>query len=197
MSILSKFAALTSARNATADALNVVEELREQIVDLKADLDRLAAAPQPVADAMASFDAWAQRVATDAIDSMRVGKLLDAHSAPEGLDLQVIPVRVGDGMSRDYGAATRTLLGLVVATSMPALRKIVQGQLEDLTLGKEVLTPSARAKKIAGTEARLLEVELLEEAAIRALEAAGVSVERRADADPRVVLAADESLPNA
>lgn len=186
---------LATARSATADAFALIDELREEGAVIRADIERLQAAPQPVADALAAFDAWAQKVATEGVDAMRPGKLLDARVAPAGLELPVIPTRIGDHMAFDYGATTRTLLGLLIATSMPALRKIVQGQLEDLTLGKETLSPTARAKKLAAAEARLLEVELQEEAAIRALEAAGIAIERRADADPRALLANDDSLP--
>lgn len=195
MGILSKLAALASARNATADAFGLINQLREEAAEVRAEIRRISDAPQPVEDAMAAFDAWAQTVATAAIDNLHPRSLLDAREAAQGLRLPTVFAKVGDQNVRDHGASVATLLGLVVATSMPALRKHVQGQLEDFTLGVETLSPATRAKRIAAAEARLLEIEMAEESAIRALEATGLTVERRPDVDPRVVLAADGSLP--
>ncbi len=59
------------------------------------------------------------------------------------------------------------------------------------------MNPDTRAKKLTRAQADLLALELAEEAAIRALEAAGLPVMRRPDADPRVLLASDTSLPEA
>ena len=127
---------------------------------------------------------------------MRVGRLLNSRTA-QGFELPKIIVRPAEGgvPTIDYVAATDALLGLLVATAMPILRQIVAGQLTDLTEGREMMDGATRAKKLARNEAQLLDLELAEEAAIRAMEAAGIDVARRPDADPRALLAADASLP--
>lgn len=187
--------AMTATRSATADALGVVDQIREEIAALHVEIDRLEAAPQPIAAAMASFDAWAARIATAAVDDMGFGLLLDPNEAGKGLALPHHVMRIEGAMVFDYEHATRTLLGLLIASNLPALRKIVADQLADRTASVETLTPEAREKKLAQTRARLLEVELAEEAAVRALEAAGVSIDRRPGADPRALLADNSSLP--
>lgn len=187
---------MKSLTNSRADALDGLDLLREQIADAGDEIARIAAAPQPVADALKAFDAWAGQVATEGVDSLRLGRLLRPETA-QGYELPRSVVRAGDSAVYDYGAATEALLGLLVATAMPALRKIVQGQLDDLTAGRETLTPAARAKKLDQAKADLFNLELREESAIRAMEAAGMDIARRADADPRALLASDKSLATA
>jgi len=181
---------LTASR---ADALDGLDLLREQIAAATAEIARIEAAPQPVADALKAFDAWAGRVATDGVDALRLGRLLRPETA-SGFELPRHPVRSGDGVVFDYGAATDALLGLLIATSLPALRKIVAAQLEDLTAGREPMTPAARAKRLDQAAGALLELEMQEEAAIRQMENVGIEISRRADADPMVLLATDKSL---
>lgn len=189
---------LSAGRSAVAAAVDGVDLIREQIFAAKKEIDRIASAPQPVEAALAAFDSWAGRVATEAVDAMSVGSLLDPRSARRGFPLPRMALPVGSAGEAvfDYGAATDRLLGLLVATSMSALRQIIEGQLDDLTFGKETMTEAVRAKKLANAEAELLTHELTEESAIRALENAGVDILRRPDADPRALLAVDASLPS-
>jgi hypothetical protein len=60
--------------------------------------------------------------------------------------------------------------------------------------GRAVIATSDRCARIEAARAELLQAELMEESAIRELERVGVTVERRADANPQAVLAADACL---
>ena len=197
MSLIDRFKALTAARAAAEQSVEVLDHLREEIAGVKADVARIERAPQPVAAAMQAFDQWAQRAATAGVDSLRVYSLLHPEDAEKGLTLPVVTVGASSGPQRDYDAATKALLGLLLVGAMPALRKTIEGQLQDLTAGVECMTPETRRKKLAAAQKRLLGLELQEETAVRAFEGMGIAVQRRGDADPRALLAADESLPAA
>ena len=60
--------------------------------------------------------------------------------------------------------------------------------------GADGLTPEARAARLAQIDAQILDAGKSEEIAIRAAEAEGAPILRRADADPRIVLAFDQDL---
>ena len=186
---------LTATRTATAEALRVIDQLREEISSVKDEIATLEAAPQPVATALAAFDAWAARTAAVGLSAMPFGIFLDPAEANIGPALPHHTIRVGDGIVRDYDHATRALLGLLLASNLPAMRMLVAEQLATAVDGMETVTPEARAKKLKAAAARLLEAEMAEESAIRQLERAGVSIDRRPDASALALLASDDALP--
>lgn len=172
--------------------LEKVDDCRETIATLRTERDRVARSPRPAAEILDLLDDWLDKAATDGVDLLRLGRLT-RRDQPVMLEL---PHHVDPAAGYvDSSPATRALFGLLIATSRPAIRSIIQGQLEDLTRGKEGLTDEQMNARLAEIDAEILSAELSEEAAIRALEGAGVTVLRRADASPVAVLADDAALP--
>lgn len=187
---------LAGTRSAVAAGLDTLDVLREAVAAKKAEIEGLERAPRPVSEVMDDVRVWADRTATNAIDRMNVHHLLEPGRAQEGLTLPFLLGRAGDGAPMpDATAAVEVLLGALLSVSRDAFLSIVEGQLTDLTTGRQTLTESERSKKVARATRELLDAELAEEACVRALEQAGVVVARRPDLDPRAALAADASLP--
>jgi hypothetical protein len=178
-----------TGREAIHGARADLEALREIVEERRAELARIAAAPVPPAEAMAGFEAWIDRTATAAVDRLRLGELL-RDGGRTGLALPTRRIVGADGaISADLGPAVDVLFGLLLATSRERVLALVSGQLADLAAGGGPIASADRPARIAEAEAALLAAEIEEEAAVRALEDAGVAVARRPDADPRAVLA--------
>lgn len=198
-------AALRGQREAASGALDAIEVVREQIAAAKAEVERITLAPQPIEAALEALDAWMESQATAAVDALPVARLLDPVGARRGLDREPVVIRrhaAGDGgghVSVELGPEVDVLRGLLFTspTVRAEIRATIEGQLNDRLRGREAMTPETRAKKLARAQQTLFDFELTEEAAVRALESAGLSVLRRADADPRALLASDASLPEA
>ncbi|EGJ21214.1 hypothetical protein RSWS8N_04010 [Cereibacter sphaeroides WS8N] len=187
--------ALRGQREAAVGALDALESVRAQIDDARTEIRRIASAPQPLEDAMAAFDRWADQQVVDAIDGLPTGRLLDPIEARRGLTREAVRV---DGMTL-LAPEIDAVRGVLLAspTVRAEIRAVVEGQLRDRLQGKEAMNPDTRAKKLTRAQADLLALELAEEAAIRAMERAGLPALRRPDADPRALLASDTSLPEA
>lgn len=183
---------LTASRSATAESLDALDGLRESIAEKRQEIAALHRAPLPVEDALKAFDRWADNASTRAIDSLALDRLIDPSSLAEGLRLPVSTLP-GQAVPNAMPAA-EALLGLILLAARPQLRKVIQGQLQDLTQGREVVSDQERARRIAEAEAQLRQAEGMEEVAIRSLEETGVAVARRADASPEIVLASDKAL---
>lgn len=177
----------------TGAALRKVEELREAIEDKLQEIEAIEVAPQTMAEAMAAFDAWCDRAAHEAVDSLSIRRLLHPAATREGLTIQ--PTARSINATPDASHIAQTALGLVFLTCRDTLRDVIEGQLADLLGRREALSADERAARTDRARAELLEMELVEEAAIRAMEAAGIPLARRGDADPRALMAADASLP--
>lgn len=186
---------ITGTRSAVTSALDELDVMRSQISEKKAEIDSLRRAPIPTSEALKAFDTWAANRAADAIDRLRPEHLVDpAHPAGE-LRLPDFSARVDGELHRAGDRADDLLFALIMATAMPAVRSIVEERLEAAVAGRETLTRNERVERVETAEAELLALELQEEATVRALEAAGLPVERRADASPAAVLCAQASLP--
>lgn len=132
------------------------------------------------------------RVSAAAIRDMALTRMVH-HGTNVDLDIQ-LPLAPGETTPNATRAVNR-LLGLMVATNRDAFRKAFVDDLDDYYEDKEWIEPEDRIKRTAELEAEVLYLELTEEAAIRDAEANGINILRRADADPRVVLAANSELP--
>ncbi|WP_417264547.1 hypothetical protein [Celeribacter sp.] len=192
MNLLKK---LAGTRSAVTSALDELDVIRSRNADLQSEVRRLHAAPLPVSEALEYFDQWAERTAADAIERLRPERLLDAKAAPSGLSLPSVVVDAGGGPERVYTAAIECSFGVMLDACLPAVRASVEEALEQAVAGRECLTMQERAEKLEQAKADLMTMELEEESLVRALEASGLPVERRADADPQAVLCADASLP--
>ncbi|RHZ95337.1 hypothetical protein D1122_14895 [Cereibacter sphaeroides] len=186
---------LRGQREAAVSAFDALENMREQVAAAKAEIRRIASAPQPLEDAMAAFDRWADRQVVDAIDGLPTGRLLDPIEARRGLTREAVRVDGAILLAPEIDAVRGVLLAS--PTVRAEIRAVVEGQLRDRLQGMEAMNLDTRAKKLIRAQADLLALELAEEAAIRAMERAGLPALRRPDADPRALLASDASLPEA
>ena len=180
---------LTKSRAATASLHDLLDQSRHAVSEAKARLTAIATAPQDLDAALASFDLWLDRAATEGVDRLGVAYALDPNwRGPE------LPVLHNNG-HRDATPATEILLGLVALIGRDQLRGVVRGQIEDRLGGETGMTAATRAKKSAEAMADILAAELSEELIVRTMEGAGLVVSRRPDADPRALLASDASPP--
>lgn len=196
--MLDAFKKFRAPRDAVASSFAVLDALREATAEKKAEIARIERAPVPVAEAMTAIEDWMAEAATAAVDGLSLRALLEPGRAAEGIRLPVAFSHVdGKATIPDASPAVAALLGLFIATNGPALRKVLAAQLADLSeIRGEAIPAAERAARIEAARAELLEAELLEEAATRQIEAAGLDVARRPDADPRALLCADACLPS-
>lgn len=188
--MLELFKSLTKTKAAAMGLHDLLDQSREATAEAKARLAAIEAAPQDVEAALASFDDWLDRAATSAVDRLGVGYALDpAWRGPE------LPI-LHTGGARDATPATEILLGLVALIGRDTLHQVVKGQIEDRLGGETGMTAETRTKKSKAAHGDILHAELIEEKIVREMEAAGVAVSRRADADPRALLASSDSLPS-
>jgi hypothetical protein len=188
---------LKSLTKTKASALNLhdlLDQSQEAVAEAKARHEAVLVAPQDLEAALASFDAWLDQAATDAVDRLSLRHALSPNW--RGPQLPVVTQRVADSVVRDAVPATELLIGLIALTGRDALRDVVRGQLEDHLEGGSGMTAATRSKKSAEAKADILSAELMEERIVRTMKASGINVCRRPDADPRALLASDASLPN-
>lgn len=174
---------LLAARSAASEAIMTVDGLREVIAVRREELQRVKAAYVPPTEALVEIESWLDRTARSAIDDLRLRHLVEPGYARDGIKFQ------------SSASAIDAIFGLFLATNRQAVLDLIERDLESFVSDRFTIPSGQRAAKIAEATAALLEAELAEEGAIRTLEAAGVSIARRADLDPRAALAADESLP--
>lgn len=162
-----------SAQKTAIAALKEIEEIRADVSEAKVILAELAAMPVPQAEAEAALDAALARFSERAAEALTVTSLTRPRLRPD-----FVPQ-----------LSHADVVALLIGLHEKEIRKIVGAKLKDVYTGRTVLPPQERDARAAEVSAHLLELELAEEAAIRRAEAAGLPVDRRADADPRAVLA--------
>lgn len=168
------------------DLLDGIDTCREQIAVLKDDRRALLASPRPMAEVVEAFDRWSEGVVADSIDGLELAHLMQ-RVGRNGLRLSV---------TRDPAIEADRLLGLMLAANKAAIRKLILGELSQIAEAMpDALTDDQLAVRIEELDTAILSAELAEEAAIRALEKAGITVQRRAHAHPLAVLADDAALP--
>lgn len=181
--------------SAVAAFRDEVEELRREIVTARDERKRLRGLPLPLGEAVRRLDDWLDRVEDEAITVLPLYNL--TRSGPDvaaGLDASLPVVSTADGVAFDVRPAVAQVLGLLVASNRDRLRGVVIERLREWYGDRDTATPGEADARIAEIDAKLLRLELQEERLIREAEAAGLTVLRRADLDPRVALAADEAL---
>jgi hypothetical protein len=137
--------------------------LRRRIAELKAERQRIERAPLLEKDALARIEPDIARL---------------------GANLPPITVANLDALLRARPAA-------VLARLLPeaVAQAIAESQRETYAASPiRPMSPSARARELARIEADLRTAEIAEETFIRAAEASGVEIDRRADATPAIVL---------
>ncbi|HZF31346.1 MAG TPA: hypothetical protein VE907_19680 [Gammaproteobacteria bacterium] len=163
-----------------------VQRLRASIAKLKAERAELLQAPVTKGEALARIDAHLDYLAGEA--AVNVTPFL-TRGPPQPRDL--IPpaqTRLVDGIAT---VGFDSVLRFLAWHNREALRAaLVAGVNRYYETRSDGVDDETLAQRLAALEAELLELETDEELAIMALEAAGVrTVLRRADADPRALIA--------
>lgn len=179
MSVVKRItAAIGGAGKAAADVRSAVENLRSDRLRLLDERDAIDAMATPRDEAIAALDAGLDSLADRAVEAVSISSLTRPARAPT-----FVP-NVADG----------DLLGLLIAANRANIRDIIVDRLDEFYAQHAAMSAADKAAAIVKIDAELLDLELAEEGAIRAAEQAGLAIERREDADPRAVLAADASL---
>lgn len=179
MSVVKRItAAIGGAGKAAADVRSAVENLRSDRLRLLDERDAIEAMATPREEAVAALDAGLDQLANRAIDGMSISSLTRPARSPS------FDPRVPEG----------DVFGLLIAAKREAVREIIIDRLDEFYSQHAAMSAIDKAARTAEIDAALFDLELAEEGAIRAAEAAGLAIERREDADPRAVLAADISL---
>lgn len=102
----------------------------------------------------------------------------------------------GDMVDPNFKAAmARDPLAVTAAVNPEGLLAQVARGLDAVYAQRDGLSEQDKGARLRELKAERIELEKREEAHIRGLEAVGLPALRRADADPEIVLAADEELP--
>ncbi len=155
-----------------------VAALREQIVLLIDERERVEGLPRPFDEAMQQVDAW--------LDSLE-----------EAANLSVSGFTTGSSQNWPLihkENAHFKLAGLLVAGCREAIRQSMVDRLSDWYETKDTATLDERNRRLADIEADIDRLCRREEGLIREGEAQGLKLFRREDAPPAVVLAFDEDL---
>lgn len=155
-----------------------VEDLRDHILGLRLRRRQVEHEPPARALVFAAIDRW-QADADAELDTM-----VDVRSL----------MRPADGRPAMSARIDLTKAGAALAAASLADRYRDAAEAEFARRRTEGLTPEARAAHLAEIDAEIRAAEKAEEIAIRQAEAMGFPILRRADADPRVVLARDDDL---
>ncbi|WP_022947133.1 hypothetical protein [Methylohalobius crimeensis] len=172
-----------------------LNRIRKDISETQSEIRRIEQAPASLDEAKDRLERLLDRPAPQTIESLfreqpsDVLRLLDVaaieHTIPIGDQGQALIVEID---RRTLAVALSWLLG-------DQIRQKVTGELERMAEGHDLsLEPEQREKSIKTLRTKLRRLEVSEEKEIRALEAAGRPVTRRADADPSIVLSEDSDL---
>lgn len=168
---------LAGSRKAASSVSEGLQELRLRRLRLLDERDEIAARPVPMDAALAALDRDLDDLLVTAKRETNVRSLTRADSPS-----WTIPQN-----------------GILIALLISANRHSFRDQLAELIApayanGAKPIEADEREATLRRIDDELLDLEMAEEGAIRGAEAAGLSVLRRADADPRAVLASDEEL---
>ena len=165
--------------------VDAVERLRQRIDALGTELDTVRHAPLPAAEvkrrARAQIEALAERGRPKVSNSASDGGWIEWPKAPVQVGVVVVGaqgVTIGDAPDP---------MALIAWVHRDALVAGVEA-LVDAAADPAALDEKARRDRIAALASEILGVERGEEAAIEAIEAAGLQFVRRPEADPRAVL---------
>ena len=170
----------------TGDPRAAVEKARRRVEELRVEIARTEAAPVPSgvakARAVAEIDALAARGAPDVLGLV------------EGAEGVRWPRTAAHGRGGATVAVVDTL-GLAAFLHADALKAAVVAEIDRRADDEAALSDEQRATRLADLATAQLAMERQEEAAVEAAAAAGFTVERRPDADPRAVLGLADSAP--
>lgn len=167
---------LAGATAATRDLTLAIDQLRAKRLVVLDEIDRIGGLPIPMDQAFAAITRDLDRMVEGARDTVYTPALLRS-SAP-----------------RLQAPTTEGMIGLLVTSNRDEFEKTIRSIVAAEYDGIDVMEPAARVDALTALAADLAGLERAEEALIRAAEREGLSLMRREDADPDVLLLADEDL---
>ena len=168
---------LTGSRKAAASVSEGLEELRMRRLRLLDERDEIAARPVPQSEALAALDRDIDDLVSAGIENTNISSLTRSERPSWSIP--------GNGI----------LLALLVGANRDAFRDQLTTLIkQSYAGGAKPIADDDRAATLRRIDDDLLDLERAEEATIRSAEAAGLPALRRADADPRAVLLADQEL---
>lgn len=168
-----------AAAKASQDTQKALSELRSLSARLRDQRAEIKARPVPLAEA--------QEAAAEAV-------LREADGAIADLNLSSL-MRPGDGRPPSLNLDAQQMAMLAFAVQADGVAALVGVRLaERYRAMPEGIADNDRAAALAKIDADALAAECAEEAVIRDMEREGAAPLRRADADPRALLAADAEL---
>jgi hypothetical protein len=170
----SNFAKRAKALN--EELLQNLESIRDKITGLKDQRKLVEKQYVDKATALARVDVW-----TDVMVE-RARRYLPSVASFAGNNPHFRPPET------DFDAVVALALA-------PVIQERMRSQIEEF-YGEEAGIPDAERKQLlSDADREILDLEMAEESIIRHAEGAGISINRRADADPRAVLAHVDALP--
>jgi hypothetical protein len=163
-------------RSANAEIAQAIEDLRNQLIDLRQMRRIIEAKPITEEAALADVDAWV---------SSEVRRARELAPPPSYFATDPKKRRRSNV---DIVAAMHAYLGPILAGAMKA-------EVSAWFADRKGLTDAERSSELAKIDRQILDCELAEESIIRNAENGGFQILRRAEADPRAVLAHDKVLP--
>ena len=171
---------LKKVRDASTGLGKSIGDVRARIGQLQDEKAAVEAMPPALETALARVDEWVAHLGIVAHHK------LAATVTPERFAAATFsPPNVH---SDEFGALWVLQMG-------PDLAQRLKEQVTAFYSDVQGVTDAEREKRLAEIDRQILDASLAEESLLRAAEAAGFSVSRRADADPLAVLAAYGDLP--
>jgi|GEM_PF-6695054 hypothetical protein len=172
---------VNTLRNALGSARKDIENMRDEIADLKAKRATIDAAPVDLVEAERRLDFETQRILQQTMPT-----------AGKGPGFGALIERDRRFYASDFDQVfNRSPFAMFCAMFPEQTREFMLRNLP--TNG---LAEAERTKRIKALDAQVLKLERAEETALREIEAAmGATMPRRPDASPEVLLAGDDALP--
>lgn len=159
-----------------------VEALRDQIAEIRDQIESAVDACVPVADALARVDEYVNAAARRAYAGNAAGRFEQQRYHPPAL------------MDEQGALSQRQAFEFIAWVDPETLRKRLHAEVKARyeQRGDTGITDKERRERTVKLTAQLFELECEEERAICNAETVGVWINRRTDADPRAILEATE-----
>lgn len=183
---------ITLAPTTAAPSLAKGQSLADAIQKIRQRIENLQDEEQGARDAP-FHSSVAKSIARDYVERLAEQGAPNVLSCIEGGQPPVFATHaVGFGLS---GTAQIDVLGLFVWTHRDALIFALESKIDAEADDGSALSDDERADRVAGARREILSLERSEEALIVLARSTGLTIQRRADADPRALLQLADQMP--
>lgn len=175
--------------------MTALDRLRQRLRELDADAHRVRSAPFPAAHAKARARAMIEQLAArgtpDASALVEADLDIGWPMVMQRLGLAGIVAKTGDQLAGNAMAEIVDMTALFAWLHKDALIARIEQEIDGIADDTSALSPQDREQCLAQIDADRLAIERQEAALVWRLQADGLPVEHRTDADARAVLAVD------